>query len=548
IDLDLSQYSGHFENSSTESGNDQLWQIVTFTALDGNKQVLSEPLTVVFRNLEHYNAVRTRQIPRMNKKYICSPLGGNWPKSTSRGCINRFDYEGYLSAHTNWLKALDYSRWSNDDKKIFYGFLERLEKTGLLDFDNVDQRMNKSSCHVTFDEKKAKEISLLYAAHSLFMEVNGKLNWTIETMEAELLQTLFHRRSLFWERNARNNQKDYMMFHFINTHPNNIGDWAVKAFMKATPGKTIYALDDWIGKNLIHNYTGANPICLQTFDNFNNTSKKITKGCSATSNYMVAIARSLNIPAQVINFKHTGLYFPTLGKGMAHADDAYDHPLFSLDSPFTDNLAGLRSAALYYRSFNPPGSYYKPALQTAKFRNLDKRFDDSWSTYNRKISYLHLTPRSHFLTFTCRGYNDIKKFMGLYINAYGEPAFKRLFCCSLDYMPKYFKYLQNNCKPQVEADRKTYNCAQLTQPQGTCYDVRFLPVFKLNMFPKNSAEEKKFLAGSEVPQDFLTVLRNNPNFVPTINDGISVDPWETDQYRFINRFVLKFKTDTLKPW
>jgi hypothetical protein len=528
-DLDLSQSPDYFTIRSRMSNNRDLLQLFTFIPLDADKKPLYEPIRVLFCNLKRYHAVRT-DIARMNKKYICDSSGNR------QECINNFNYEEYILNHPNWLRALGYHNWSVEDKQRFYGFLKRLEEACFLDFDNNDNSHRENGWSVEVSEEKAKEISLLYAAHSLFMEVNGKLHWSIENMEAELLQTLFHYRCLFWERKSRG-ETYYATLHFIDTHPNNIDDWAVDNFMESTPGETIYKLDEWVGENIIHKSEDHAALAIQTFTNFNNSSPKVTYGCSATARCMASIARALNIPAIVIYVHHTALYFPSIGKGMAHADDPYDYPQLSLDSPFTENLLGLANACYYYN-----GRYSQPGEDSPEQnKQLYERFRKSYDTYKIKLKYLHITPDSSILSFTCRGYNMIKGFMDLYVNAYGEEAFKRLYCCTLPYLEEIPAHISTDCE---DVDAETYNCTQLTRDPDACYDVKFLPAFRLNLFPKNSSEERKFLAGSEIPDDFLNELAINPNLTSPYGHEVFL----LDNFKNINRFVLRIQADVLKSW
>lgn len=552
FEKDLSRYRGAFtigsrySMHSTQPGNSPLLRIVTFTGLNANKLQTFDPIYVIFRNLKYYNAVRTVNVPKMDLKYICNPFITTNGINKPRGCINRFDYKYYITGNNNWLRALDYYNWTEKEKDIFYGFLERLESRGYLDFDNFDPAIMRHQCELRLNETEIKKISLLYAAHSVFMEVNGKLNWSVENMEPELLQTLFHPDNLYLNRG-----NDYMAHYFIDTHPNNIGDWAVKMFMCKTPEETIYALDDWVGKHVIHNRNDLNPPCLQHFNRFNNSSPRVTMGCAGTSQYITSIARSLNIPAKVFLIYHTTYYFPTLDKGPVHGDDPYDNPLYSLDNPFAHSFFGLYSARFYYRSFDPPTGYRHPKTRSAKSRQVFQAIENIFDTSHRRLDFLHLHPDSYIFIFSCRknGYNELKGFMNFLVAAYGESEYQRLYCCSLFYLPHFVDYAADNCADWVKKDRSKSKCPPGPMLQHDCYDVRYTPVYKLNLFPKNSPEEQRFMAGTEVPEDFLLKLRNEPNFVPVINDGWKLTPWEVHQFKFINRYVLKSgKTKILLPW
>lgn len=200
---------------------------------------------------------------------------------------------------------------------------------------------------VYFSEEDAWNIYLAHVAHALEVEVNGLVSWSLSDYTKEELALLFDSRYLL----------DYVpskgLYKFSSRLPGGrqgVSDLNASAGyeflernnMIGAQAETVFHFTNWLRQNLVHvnnntpedwdGYPGSPPVekILAPPDGHQHW----TQGCAGTTSLYIAVLQSANIP--VIRAKsvfatqggpeqaHHRVEFPTLGIGLAHADDAHN--------------------------------------------------------------------------------------------------------------------------------------------------------------------------------------------------------------------------------
>ena len=529
-----------------------------FTVIDSVGNQHTEPITLTLRDLRHVNAVREDGIAKMRPNLACSNDDSEIFTAESKiWCINNFNYKQYIWDYGQWTLAFNYSNWSSNDKYLFFEYLSKLEKRGYLDFladlpgANYQRGVKNSwfeKCSITLDKVAAKNVSLLYAAHSVFTEVNGKTNWAVENLSYELLQTLFHPSYIFWEQKVDGNP-GYYSVRFINLSPNNQRDWAIKTFNAKDQREALLGSTRWVGRNVKHAAYNNNPVCLQYFSDFMQRSDKVSSGCGQTSQFIAATARALNIPAITLKFGHRSVYFPQQKLGFTHGDDPYDIGSASIDYIHTPLTFGMQNAMSWYGSVDE---------RTARSNKREIAFDgyaNLFTSSNARIGLLNTQKNSSYLGRACYGYQDFQDWMSYFKKTNGKGETDRLYCCVLNHKDKWYRLAQGySCK----SPPANLNCGQITKNNSLCGDVQFISdqdyaQGKFNEVKPGSPEAYRMRSGIELPKEFKDrVLIQDPNYVPHIdrlNGNSAVPAWSKDQFKRINRFILDNKaTKVYKPW
>ena len=534
--------------------NESLLGVFRFTILDRSRREITQPVTITLRNQKRYSSVRFKNIAKLQPGLVCTPNNSAfYPPADKAACIDRFDYEDYIRTVGDWAKALNYADWNADERTLFFSYLSQMEKTGSMDIAAQvkgvvgGSRYFPDKCGVDYTEKEAKSIALLYAAHALFLEVNGKLNWSVAGMSADLLQGLFHPSYLFYELEPGGSTR-YRSARASNKMPHNRLDWAITNLMKATAEETLDEISRWVSINVRHAMVGMpDPLCTPDWESFRRQSPMMSSGCGQTSAVLASLARAMNIPAFQLRFGHRMVYFPSQQRGMLHGDDAYDlafHEM-ALKNPVADLGLSLQAAMHYYRSVSTPDAKKKD-------RDAFRDYDNLYNTYDNLLDFLNLRPDSFMLTQACLGWDEFQSALFLHKNARGQADADRLYCCTLDYGKNWDRLAQGD---QCKKPPANLDCAAITAKANACDDVRWLSdadakARRFNQLAPGSVAEARFRDNIILPTDFESFARKNPDYNLVHPGGVTKPRIENqDQYKRLVRYVMgNTKTKVLKSW
>lgn len=202
-----------------------------------------------------------------------------------------------------------------------------------------------------FSEEDAWMIFLTHVAHSLWLEANRIVSWSLTDLTGDQLSCLLDCRKLI---------KYYGpdQYHFEN-YPGlgRVTDWNIRFsydfmvihdFIKSTQDSTVHAFASWCrtyvrhisgsysnpdGYETLYGYRGY-PLVNRILDPLPETWGHISAGCWGTTGLFSAVMRSVNIPV-VHGYSifsapgsgvsaHSRIELPTLGKGLCHSDDLYN--------------------------------------------------------------------------------------------------------------------------------------------------------------------------------------------------------------------------------
>jgi len=221
-----------------------------------------------------------------------------------------------------------------------------------------------SALHTAFAPAAAREMYLATVAHTLAVEVDRRVPWSLADLNAEELDALLAAPSLFWW-NA--DQQAYEISEFDH-------GWAVPAppqvawqflqerrLLRGTRIETITALLGW-ARGLTHvagpvsrdnfaehwGYAGDMPVsralagtrytgtAFRTLPGYD-TVRHYTAGCQGTVGLLVSVLRAVNIPARPRSVgsdaaAHASAILLSEDRALSHGDDPY-HPLAAEADP-----------------------------------------------------------------------------------------------------------------------------------------------------------------------------------------------------------------------
>jgi hypothetical protein len=257
--------------------------------------------------------------------------------------------DAFASAQT-WLHAADP--------------LHNLNETIQYPPTNIDSNVgnDNGAPWVTVSADYAWDMYVRWVAHTLLLETEGALPWSILDYDTEMLKVLLDSASMF----ARIDDTRFTMATGSPGHPNyvrrvgNLGQSLpappryVYAFLRksgligADRAATIVNLLDWSSANMAHftgdstyanfqahwGFRGAPPITRiieGTIAEGEPTPRHWTAGCHGTTGFWRNVLRAANIPVAIANrCGHSLAYFLSEGRYVDHGDDPYNGDFKSL--------------------------------------------------------------------------------------------------------------------------------------------------------------------------------------------------------------------------
>jgi len=241
-----------------------------------------------------------------------------------------------------------YNNWSLDQKNQFMDVVIGFE-TGKPFPIKEPPKLTKDKY---ISENDAWMIYLTHVAHTLWLEANHLVNWSILDYSPDELKLLL--------------ESDRMLgyygpefgYYFDQNRMGIITDWNIdisynfmqtKGYLKEDQESTVYAFATWI-RNSVEHISG--PIDADTFEQcygyrgfplvdkilypiYTDHGFSVSAGCWGTTGLFSALMRSVNIPVAsgISNLGipgateygvHSRIELPTINKGLVHSDDLYD--------------------------------------------------------------------------------------------------------------------------------------------------------------------------------------------------------------------------------
>lgn len=242
----------------------------------------------------------------------------------------------------------NYGSWNYDQKAHLKEFLFGLESGNPFPIYNPpplseDRYINPCDAWMIY---------LTHVSHSLWIQANQKVRWSITSLSSDQLDLLLDSRKLM-DYSASKNKYSFGVM-------GNVTDWNIRfsydfmknnGFIKTDQSDTVYAFGGWCRSHLIHiSGSDSNPDGYQRLYGYRGPplvnrildplpgKNHVTAGCWGTSGLYAAVMRSVNIP--VVHgrsvFAHPGdspgthsrIELPTINRGLSHSDDLYNAILF----------------------------------------------------------------------------------------------------------------------------------------------------------------------------------------------------------------------------
>ncbi|MFW2389995.1 MAG: hypothetical protein ACN4G0_16780 [Polyangiales bacterium] len=185
-------------------------------------------------------------------------------------------------------------------------------------------------------EEAAWYIFVAHAAHSLWVEKNGLVTWSLLDMTNEQLASMLDGRE--WFVYLRDRDQYSVRYAWVTPWNPSASYQFLSNFemLKATQVETIHALTDWARARLSHSsnedpleqwgYEGYPPVdrVLYALEG----RRHITRGCGGTTGLYVTMLRAINIPTELETIRlgdgwHCRPSFPSAELSMPHGDDPY---------------------------------------------------------------------------------------------------------------------------------------------------------------------------------------------------------------------------------
>ena len=248
-------------------------------------------------------------------------------------------YYGFLYNNDKVVEAAGFCNFSQDLHKGIWNKILEAEETGVPPTAPLPQafyEIEKDQTKITVTKEEAHEIYAAHLAHSLWLEKNEIVPWSILEYDQEQLEELLKPNGTFnrWD----DTKEEYTFSLLLDYSPRNTFSIANESVPSFSDQRA--ALNDIIkaGRALRHgisviydsegNPTGDHdPMEIVTMETMHE--EKISRhGCQTMSPYVIQLGKSLNIPGRFINgyyygAGHRSALFEFTDQVLAHGDDPY---------------------------------------------------------------------------------------------------------------------------------------------------------------------------------------------------------------------------------
>lgn len=194
-----------------------------------------------------------------------------------------------------------------------------------------------------YSPDEAFTVFLHYIAHSLYLEKEKRVPWSVRDFSSGELSSLWDARQYFeWDSLYQFYRLGYQFSGATQVyHP--LIMYQFSRFLQESPDHipgSIARFMDWGRAYLLHTEKGGQSIYQSPADILYPDRGQVhaVTSCWATSGLILDFCRSLNIPVrrhniELYNGTHSQIEFPTEGWYLMHADDLYDPLYFPIYSP-----------------------------------------------------------------------------------------------------------------------------------------------------------------------------------------------------------------------
>lgn len=260
--------------------------------------------------------------------------------SQNQSCINYpkeealQPYYELLTENDKLVKATGFCDFSQELQEVVWDKISKAEKTGLPPtapipasfYELYGPEQKKTKIVATVEE--AQEIYAAHLAHSLWLEKNEILPWSIMKYSQEQLEELLQPKAWFETWDDAKNEYD---FHLILDHSPR-ETYAVVQEMAPSLSDQRTALNDIVkaGRSYKHGSVTHDKLEIVTMKTMAEN-KKSFYGCQTMVPYIVQLANVLNIPGRTVwdyyadsDEGHRSAFFELTDQVLAHGDDPYD--------------------------------------------------------------------------------------------------------------------------------------------------------------------------------------------------------------------------------
>lgn len=243
-----------------------------------------------------------------------------------------------------------YNKWPIYRKTQLMEAISRIENNEPFPLQSPPELINGKY----FSDNDAWTIYITHVAHTLWLEANRLVNWSILDYAPPDLEVLLNSSTMLHYEKSKGYDVPVLLM-------GNVTDWNIESsyrFLKENgyilddPASTVYAFAGWIRDNVRHFYQNGNESDEKVYKRFwdyqgpppvdrilypisdIDGGTSYSAGCWGTTGLFSAVLRSVNIPVKneivrlgIPGFPgmlHSGIKLPTIGIGIVHSDDFYN--------------------------------------------------------------------------------------------------------------------------------------------------------------------------------------------------------------------------------
>jgi predicted outer membrane repeat protein len=246
-----------------------------------------------------------------------------------------YPYSAYFHCNPK-IDEATLQKFDQETQDYFWEYINQLEENGVVEipkpFDLVNCQEPNNCSYTTLTATEWRRILAAKTAHSIWLDKNDMLPWTIRDYTQEQLRGLFDKTLLFTQ-----SGRDYYYSSLVDHSPSEVFGYILqKQLIRGTLLDTFYAVFDDLRSDFRHGDT-SDPdrntaytllAALTTFDAKNMRVSRA--GCHSSTRIALGILRCINIPGEQVNdgswyeVVHSSAVWSVVETVMPHGDNIYD--------------------------------------------------------------------------------------------------------------------------------------------------------------------------------------------------------------------------------
>ena len=248
---------------------------------------------------------------------------------------SEYSYSVYFACNDNVADA-SINTLNQETLEYFWDFIAELENTGAIE---MAEPADKQDCndpdycrYIYLTAQESERILAAKMAHSIWLDRNNMLPWTIRDYSQDELAGLFDPGGLF-----SGNESAYYYFSVVDHSPSEVYSYiADNDLLKGDELDTLYAVLDDVRADFRHGNTSDENRntaynvreALSTYASNNMRVSRV--GCHSSTRIIIAMLRSVNVPGEETNSGtwyengHSSAVWPTLETVLPHGDHIYN--------------------------------------------------------------------------------------------------------------------------------------------------------------------------------------------------------------------------------